>query len=388
MADWVTSTLDGSATQPGTRVVQVSEQIANLHPSVAVVRSLLGSENITTDDPQWPVDKYVLNRTLTTVSGRMKAEGVDADTVTATGMIPTKLRNQTRILHAALKVSRTARQVRYHGITDTLDYAIDQLIHTIVNDSEMLFHWGLGTKIDGSTAADDIPGLLGLVPWAAWTGLERRHGSQTTTSSVTLPFATQTDVSSDYYSSFWDAGGVSLSRENLYGEILDPWWNIGGEVEGSFCLLGNKLMNLVADMHMSSKGQVNERVLPARDKALVDCIMTIQTPGMGEFYLMVDRYLSIPGESVTIDNKPVLTSGVAAAGTGTITSSSVGAATLNNDSTMLFVMPDLIKIGTLSPIAYSPLATDGDYVKGMVVSEETLIPSHPMAVAGASNLLP
>ncbi len=50
-------------------------------------------------------------------------------------------------------------------------------------------------------------------------------------------------------------------------------------------------------------------------------------------------------------------------------------------------MPRHWKIGVLRGVAFRPLATDGDYTRGMVVGEETLICRNPIAGTGATNLL-
>lgn len=367
----------------GLEVPDIQDMLNNMHPAVAVLHAMFEQPACTSLKPQAPIDYHDIDRTTTVTSVNSYAMQAGQATSVAAAKYPSKLFTRLQTYHEGVSSSREAQQVKLYGVTDSLDYGIDNLLVKHVDIWERILHFSTGTEDNpeggggsyGGTPDGPKPRTQGLLAWAAWTGLERRHGSGVPT---TVGDGLQA-IAKTYWTSFYDAGGTPLSRDLFYNSILGPAWALGHDTDGAMVMCGQKLMNAFADFNfVPGRGVINERSVPARDQALIDIVSVITTPANGTIFLVPNRFLSVEGASMTFNS----TGGSFIGGTGTINK------TVYTDETLLSIIPSKFEIPTMQGLSYKELSTDGDYALGMLVAQKGLMCKNLFGIAGATNLLP
>lgn len=355
----------------------VQDMLNNMHPAVATLHALFEQPACDSVAPYKLIDYHDIDRTSTATSVSSFALGPGQSTTVRAPKYPSRLFTRLQTYHEGVAAAREAQQIRLYGITDALDYGIDNLLVRHMDIWERILHYGLGTEdSSGSsgTPANPQPRTHGLITWAAMTGLERRNGTGVPT---VVGDGINASIPKTYWTSFWDAGGSGLNRDTFYSQILNPACLIGHETDGAMILCGYQLMHAFADFNfVPGRGVINEREIPARDQAIEDIVTTITTPANGTIFLVPDRYLSIEGASAITYNNTGFSSA------GTINKS------IYVDELLLSVMPSKFAIETIQGLAYKELASDGDYALGMLVAQKGLSCEHLFGVAGACNLRP
>jgi hypothetical protein len=353
---------------------KVQDFLNNLHPAVATAHALFRQEMNDSVKPTVLMDDSPINRATTAASSlttEAKAAG-DAATFVARGA-PTRMFNRMQTYHEGVAASRESQRIRLYGIEDSMDRGIDRSLISTMDHFERAFHFGQGTENTGG--APPKPRTHGLMSWAAWTGLEKRHG----VASPAQVSDNMQDIPAKYWTSFYNAQGTILDRAMLYDQIFSVPWQIGHQVDGSFVLCGDKPMRLFAEMpHMPGRGSLNEREISARDQALIDIITMIETPAYGTFYLVPDRLMAIPSVQLDYTN-----TGLAVGTVGTI-AAAIGQ--FNLDTSLLSIMASEFSIQVIDHIHYKQLATDGDYSAGMIGGEKLLQCEHLFGIAGAARV--
>lgn len=297
---------------------------------------------------------------------------------------PVRLRAIAEINHFAGKISNTDREAIVAGMTDVFDYRAHQKFVKLLNNIENVLMYGTGSPVTSgasssvSTQSGDERRTQGLISWAAYTGVERMHGTAT---SVTDPYGVS--IPADYYSVFYNAAGANLSRQMLYNKILATYARAGGHPDGLLFHVGFKLKNLIADFGVRPDGaDVNTRMIQASEQGTIDTIDWIRTP-QGIVGFRNNRYLDIEGSTYTIDNtgpsQTYTPNSPANAGTVSITAQA--------DETMIGFEPGQVAIGWYRAPQYQMVPTAGDYINFACVAEYALMVRHPLAVCGGCNLL-
>lgn len=366
----------------GIEVPSIQDMLNNMHPAVAVLHAMFEQPAADSVKPQAVIDYHDIDRTTTITNLSSYAMQAGQATMVRAPKYPSRLFTRLQTFHEGVAASRESQQVKLYGVTDSLDYGIDNLLVAHMDIWERILHFSQGTEDNpessgaayGGTPVGPKPRTQGLVAWAAATGLERRHGTAPTVVGDGLQAVAKT-----YWTSFYDAAGTPLDRDLFYNSILGPAWSLGHDTDGCMILSGQKLMNVFAGFNfVPGRGVINERSIPARDAALMDIVTTITTPANGTVFLVPDRFLSVEGASMTFNNTAVGYVG----GTGTINK------TIYMDETLLSVIPSKFEIPTMQGLSYKELSTDGDYALGMLVAQKGLLCKNLFGVAGATNLVP
>lgn len=299
-----------------------------------------------------------------------------------------KLTIIAEINHFAGQISNSDREAIVAGLNgDTLGYRAHQKWTKLLNNIENVLMYGTGSTVTTGGAVGASPGgderrTLGLIQWAAYSGIERMHAT-TPATTLTDPYGTLLG-SSDFYSVFFNAGGANLTRSMLYNKILATLNRAGGRAHGFVFHVGYKLKNLIADFAVRQDGtDVNKRNVAASDLMTYDDIETVWTP-QGTIRFRTNRYLDIEGSTYTIGNTgpgTIFTPGSpTAAGT-------VSDITCQADETMIGYEPGQVAIGWYRAPQYQLVPSVGDYTSYAAIAEYALMVRHPLSVCGASNLL-
>lgn len=373
----VKSASAGGFAGAGLEIRDVQPYLNNMHPAVATLHAIFEQPACNSVKPTENIDYHDIDRSTTAATLTGLALGPGQPTTVRATKYPAQLFTRLQTFHEGVSTARETQQIGLYGVDDAHDYGIDNLLVRHMDIWERILHFSKGTEDTAGTGGEPdnpVPTTQGLLSWAAWTGLERRHGLGVIT---TVGDGLQA-IAKTYWTSFYDAGGSPLTRDLLYGQILGPAWDLGHDTEGVMALVGPKLMNSFADFNfVPGRGVINERQIGARDHRIEDIVQVIQTPANGAIYLTPDRYLGIAGASVSYDN-----TGAHVGGAGNITKS------VYVDETILTVMPSKFSIPTMLGISYRDLAVDGDYILGMLVAQKGLSCKHPFGIAGATNLVP
>ncbi len=385
----VKSASAGGFAGAGVEVRDVQDYLNNMHPAVAVLHAMFDQPACSSVKPTENIDYHDIDRSTTAASGvDSLALGPGQSTTVRNAKYPAQLFTRLQTYHEGVATARESQQIMLYGVSDAHDYGIDNLLVRHVDIWERILHFGKGTEDTagvGGTPANPVPKTQGLLSWAAWTGLERRHG---TNGSIVSVGDGMNRIGRTYWTSFYDANGTPMSRDLFYNQIIGPAWDLGQDTDGAFVLCGPKLMNTFADFNfVPGRGVINERNIDARDHRIEDIIQVIQTPANGLLYLTPDRFLGIQGAQRTYDN-----TGFALGSGASITAADNYRGTINKtiytDETVLTVMPSKFYIPTMLGISYKDLSTDGDYQLGMLVAQKGLACKHTFGVSGATNLVP
>lgn len=296
---------------------------------------------------------------------------------------PVRLKAIAEINHFSGKISNTDREAIVAGMTDVFDYRAHQKFVKLLNNIENVLMYGTGSPVTSGASVGFSPGgderrTQGLISWAAYTGVERMHGTATTISD---PY--NVSISSDYFSVFYNAAGANLSRQMLYNKILATFARAGGHPDGLLFHVGYKLKNLIADFGVRPDGtDVNTRMIQAGEQGTIDTIDWIKTP-QGTIGFRNNRYLDIEGSTYTIDN-----TGTSATFTpNSPTNQGTVSITAQADETMIGFEPGQVAIGWYRAPQYQMVPTAGDYINYACVAEYALLVRHPLSVCGGCNLL-
>jgi len=374
----------------GAEAESVHDMLNNMHPAVAVMHAIFDQPMTDSVKPTEMIDYHDIDRSASATTLTNFALQAGQATTVAAAKYPDRLFTRLQTFHEGLAVSRESQQIKLYGVTDAADYGLDNLLVRHMDIWERILHFSQGTEdLTGAagTPAGPKPRTQGLISWAAWTGLERRHA---TSAVPTVVGDGLQGIKKTYWTSFYNAGGTPLSRDLLYNQIIGPAWTLGHDSDGAMLMCGPKMMNSFADFNfVPGRGVINEREIPARDQAIEDIVTVITTPANGTLFLVPDRYLGIEGASIVYDNTTFARPTTEAASDnlrGTISAANNG--TVYVDETILSVMPSKFKIQTMQGLSYKPLSTDGDYALGMLVAQKGLSCQNLFGICGATNLVP
>lgn len=358
---------------------KIQDWLNNMHPAVAIAHATFASEMEDSAQPTALMDDWPIDRTSTAISSiatSAKAAGAVATFSAADRVAPQRLFTKIATFHHGIAASRESQRVRYYGIDNPMDRGISRALVGTMDLFERMFLAGQGTAGTGTTPK---PISHGVISWAAWTGVENRHG--TNPALATVGDGLQ-DIPRKYWTSFYNARGTPLNRDMYYAQVLDPGWQIGHQTDGAMIWAGPKPMKLFSEFNqLPGRGSLNEREIPARDEMLADIISVIKMPSYGTNYLVPNRLMGVPNITLDYSND----SGVGPQA-GTVTDAS-GNSQFKLDSTILSIMPNEFSIQVIDHINYRELASDGDYSAGMVVGQKGLKCQHLFGIIGAGGVV-
>lgn len=372
----------------------VADIISNLFPlDYPLIQTL---EQVSLGGSPWkelPVDSFsTITRTASAVAMATTTGRTDT-TVRIEGATPTaltdeyahKIRCVSEIHSHKFSASGTAQAAALYGINDPLAYNAFKATETVMSDFELRFWHARGTTPSGGYIEDFAAGTAtgngignvtgppaefprqtqGLVNWIVRSGLERTvsgtgstfynaHGEVLKNSSV------------DFRSYAYDLNGQNLTRDHLRARLMSPWWQIGGRPNGCLIFCGSKVKQLFTDFANSVNGPVNQRNVPASEKAIYDTV-DVYVTDFGTHYVNLCRYLDLSQNSVYN------------------TTSAGSDITSAWDELLVAIMPDYWKIGTYRGVGMAPLAKTADADEAMIVGEMGLMCRNPIAGAALLN---
>lgn len=389
MADYTVWNAGTVTTLPNEALLkeQVQDLLINLFPLDTPLQQILGRVQMQSVYEQQPIDTFptaMINRVSSVFStggssfADIHAKPEGHTYVTGTPQFPAKLKSVAEIQGIQFGVSGTARAVSMYGITDRFALEALKATQAVVNNFEHSFHWSPGTAesgatlITGSPAVDVARQTQGLVHWILKSGLQR--------SKLGLGVASAPDLSGNEFgtnspalntgASTWafDAAGLGLDQAMFKDNLMSKWWDITGRQAGATGFTGSRLKGLFSQFALSVSGPINERKIDAASKRVVDAVDFYETDH-GVIGMNLDRYLSIPSQSVTITQ-------------------TTGSTVVPYDEVMLLIDPKYFKIGVLRPISFHSIGKNRDADEGLVLGEQGFICLNPQAGVGLVNAIP
>lgn len=323
-----------------------------------------------------PIDTYGQGNAITrdatgyTGSAGLREEGIVP--VDGAPQYPWKLRAVAELHAESFGVSGTDRASEQYGITDRYTLEALKFTRKVANDFEQNFWWGQGTAANGTVTdagtgaagASPIVGTnwkratQGVVPWITRTGLSRTiggvaqnvynaHGEQLCASSAPTQL-----VGGRFMSYAYNAGNINLDRGMFANNLMQPWWDLGGETEGCVIFCSPKVKALFSTFALQANGAINERKIDAAERLVIDTVDAYETD-FGIHYINKSRYLNIAS---TVSLKYC-------------TASTQTTLTTAMDEVLVALMPSYWKIGVYRPVGFTPLAKTGDLDRGMITGE-------------------
>jgi hypothetical protein len=176
---------------------------------------------------------------------------------------PTKMRCITEIKHRSHKMTGSAIPAVVAGMQTPWDYNSGKLMVKHLNEIDNSLTYGIGSPETAGTTNPRIQ--LGMIGWAAVTGLERMHGSSSPT-AIQDPYGIS--VPSQYWSVFYDAENKNLTADLMNNQIIIPLKRngavMGGE-QGWIWQVGYQLMGRVSRF-VNPEGWVRLEERPATSR--------------------------------------------------------------------------------------------------------------------------
>lgn len=369
----------------------VSDLITNLFPLDTPLQQALSSQPMSSVFTEYPVDTYSsITRTAAVVAASAnpgtsllaKPEGYTY--TTSTPQYPAKLKSVAEIQGRSFGVSDTERSMAMYAIGDRFNYESMKVMQNVVNDFEHSFWWSFGTPPEGFDLDSTGTVLVarqtqGLMPWILKSGLARSKEaggatpgictSTTCTDGHGNVFGGSSTLGSAAGSWAYDANGVALDQAMFKERLMGPWYLLTGRGgAGSMGFASPRIKNLFSQFALSVNGNINERTIDAASKRVVDTVDWYETD-YGVVSISMSRYLALPGQTISVAN-------------------AVNTTTVAMDEALVFIHPDMWKIGKVRGVSFTPLAKTGDFESGLIRGEQALICRNPQGGAAVVNCIP
>ena len=364
---------------------QVSDLMSNLFPLDMPLHQVLEQMPVRSTFMEFPVDTFSSAR-INRVSSRFVAKsggtGISAKpeafTYTdLTDQYPSKLKGVIEIQGEQFSVSGTDRAVDQYAISDRFAMEALKSTQSLGNMFEHSFWWAPGTSQVGDDFDSGVGTVWarqtqGLVHWIFKSGLQRSIRGLSAAASFTdgngNEFGTNNPTLNANMAWAYNANGATLDQAMFKNDLMNQWYNITGVQAGAMGFTGSQGKQMLSQFALTANGSINERVIDAGAKRLIDTIDVYETD-FGAFGVSLCRYLNIGGQSVSIAQDS-------------------GSVTVPYDEVMLFIKPAYYKIGVLRPVHMQTLGKLGDFERGLVLGEMGLFCKNTMAGAGITNFVP
>lgn len=293
---------------------------------------------------------------------------------------PTKLRCITEIKSRSHKMTGSAIPANIAGVQNPWDYNTGKLFTKLLNSLDNTAMYGLGSpEVNGTTNARK---MLGLIGWAAVTGLERMHGTGVP-DAITDPYGI--NIPKAYWSVFYDAEHKNLTSDLMFHQIMVPLLRNGAIMNrdrGWIWQVGYQLMGRVARF-INPEGFVTlETKNRDADASRGQDYMTSFKFPTGEIAtFMTNRWLDVNDLTYVFGSTDPVTP-------GTPTSpGTVADRTFDGHATMIGHEPGRATLEFCREPGFRQLPSDGDFSRLGALLEATLRVDHPLCVGGGGNLL-
>lgn len=363
----------------------LADTIAVRTPMATPMISRLPSKTISNRVHEWSLDEPFQSsenvRSIGSPHANTRFEGDDYNY--RTPFYPTRLKAICEIQHFGMEITDTDRTVVMAGTDNTFDYRAGQLFTKTLNSIDNTLLYGVGSpETSGATGVStNQRQVQGLVHWAAWTGLERVHGTNTV--DMMDPYGTT--IPASMWSVFYDFQHTNITGESFYSNIVRRITNAGGDMESApwqfWC--GDLMMARVSKFLLTDGGvPIHDRSTDAASGVGYDHLHTVRLPNGYMVSFRTNRWLDDMSNTFTVDPSGAAYTPGSPNPAGTVTSR-----TFSGDQTMIGFKPGSVKVCWLRAPGFEKVETNGDYSRLVCKSEFTLEVAHPLDVAGCGNAL-
>lgn len=297
--------------------------IINIAPTEVPLFSTLGRTPITHTTHEW-LEDTLASPSASPYSGDYAAEG--ADFCAQAASVPLRVTNWTQIFRKDIKVSETQRVVNPAGMRDVYQYEIDKAMKEIARHMERkLFDQNVSLGVTGASGT-----LRQWKPLGYYIG----------TASTLVACASTAPLQ---------------HNKSAIDQLIEKCIIAGGNPTKIYC-------------HPNSKTQfanqlsgVNTRNIAASDGRVVGNIDAYQT-NFNVVEVIPDRFIPSGSTAAAFSNATA-------------------------DGRWWLLDQTYIKLGVLRPLKHVPIPPAGDAVRGMVLTEATLVVKAPLAHSFEWNVI-
>lgn len=255
----------------------LSDLIDIMTPADAPIHALCDEEPVYDTYHDWSMDELAIPTSPASV-----IEGATPSYLKVTE--PVRPTAPVCIVTEPVEVADTRRVVRTAGMDDAYNYFIWKAAIKVMKQMEVNMHFG-DTTIAVITN-EDARMCEGLLPWAidsakgnTIAGMDFSSGAAFAPYSPSILQGT--------------AAGNALTRLQLHDNILQPFWDQGGNVMGSVFLCGGKVKRIISEFAMvyaPTAGASNRRNINQNEKKMVETIDFFDSD-FGTIAMNLDRYM-------------------------------------------------------------------------------------------------
>jgi len=334
--------------------------------------------------PEWVLDEPFTSsdavRNIGTPHADSRQEGADFTYENPNYEVRCKTVNE--IKHHGLEMSGTDRSARVAGMDSTWDYRTGKTVTKHFNSIDNTLMYGVGSdNTDGSNADSELfRKTQGLIQSAAWTGLERMHGTKTLMQDVY-----GVNIPGSMFSVFKDLDHSNVTLESFYNDLVSPLLTAGADMETSTWAFscGYRVMQRVARFLIADGGtMLNDRNRNADETMGSDYLNTFRLASGDYVTFRTNRWLNETDDTYTVNN-------IEYAHNSPSSPDNQGSQsrTFYGDQTIIGYEPGCARVLFYREPGFRDVETAGDYSRMAVVSEFALQVDHPLSVAGMGNVL-
>lgn len=358
-------TYDSGGTGDITRHEDLQDLIAIMSPTDTPLWSLLQTRIPTSTLYEWLVDEIVQ------AVGAENA-ALEGAPVTPTNRTRFRLQNQVMINSLGIDISDTQRHMDEAGIDDEYSWQITQKGLELMKQMERnlwFSQWATGAQTGPTTGT--ARQTIGVADWTFGTGISRNDG-------VTWGLAPNTNLDCAKYGAavYENRTALPMTEANFNDLVLKPSWENGNDINACIMFVGGSVKRLISGYGTvyDSTGATNTTSLTRMnvdaEKALRAIAVDWYMSDFGTFAIALNRYM-VGGETPTISTPNATPTSTKIAG----------------DDILIGMDPSFLRINTLRPLQYSPLAKTKDSAEAYVVGEYGLQVDNPVALFGADGVI-
>ena len=271
--------------------------------------------------------------------------------------------NYTMIHERFVGVSDSQRTTREFGVPDEYTHQLWETAISFGMDWEHFMLWTRATAgVPGAINAGTGQQTAGAVQFAYDTGV------------TATPTIAGTEYPAYWSSTYYKGTGNDITRDELVANVLQPFWEKGGELDRALAFVGTKVKNVISQFSHLHSGSgptlsatpLNERSIPAGLHKIVD---------------KVDVYEGDWGRLFVVKNRNMANSS---------TYSNFGPSGSQNDITpntsMLLFEPQFFELMVKEAVTAYDLPKLGHGQGGVIVGEMGLACRNPRATAIAYDI--
>ena len=343
--------------------------------------SRLPHETITHIQPEWPIDEPFTAsdgvRDIANPHADSRLEG--ANFTFETPNYEVRMKAIAEIKSHGVEMSGSDRAAVIAGMNDPWDYRVGKTFTKHLNSIDNTLMYGTGSPELGGTTNERR--TEGLIQSAAWTGLERVHG---TASPATMVDVYNTQIPASMWSVFKDLEHSNITLESFYNDLIAVLLTAGADMETSNWNFqcGYRVMQRVARFLIADGGlALADRNQPSEDTMGRDYLNAFKLASGDVVTFRTNRWLNETDDTFTVNNLDSTPTTPTAGFEGTQNRTFYG------DQTIIGHEPGCVKVGWYREPGFREIDTAGDFSQIACVSEFALLRDHPLSVAGMGNVL-